>query len=127
LSAWCATTENVTPGQLGAFRRDERETAVLIGPNKYSMHRWFAVYPNLMTAVSAYVHLLIDGTRYHPAWVAYHEGTLNHGNADEFLRAVCAAGYATGPAFKVELEIEHQANIVAAVAAGRAELAGAMT
>ena len=45
----------------------------------------------------------------------------NDGDADKFLQAVCAAGYATGPAFKVELAIEHQQNILHAVDMARSE------
>jgi len=116
-SAWCKTTEFTTPTGLTRFRDDERATAVLINPAKgeYSMYRWFAVYPSLEAAVEAYVDLLIDSMRYHPAWLAYQKD----GDADKFLQAVCAAGYATGPAFKVELEIEHQQNIVHAVEMAR--------
>jgi len=121
-SAWCATTENITGMQLLSFRADERATAKPIRPGWYSMHRWFAAYPDLKTAVQAYVHLLIDATLYHPAWVAFHNDRAAHGNSDEFLRAVCAAGYATGPAYKVEIQIAHQQNIIHAVSAGRAEL-----
>ena len=81
------------------------------------MYRWFAVYPSLEAAVEAYVDLLIDSMCYHPAWLAYQKD----GETDKFLQAVCAAGYATGPAFKVELEIEHQPNIVQAVVMARSE------
>jgi flagellum-specific peptidoglycan hydrolase FlgJ len=122
-SAWCLTMECVTPAQLAGFRSDERSTAVPIGINRYRMYRWFASYPTLEAAVHAYVHLLIDASRYNPAWTAFHEGGgALRGDADKFLAAVCAAGYATGPAFKVEVQIEHQQNILRAVAAGRAEL-----
>ena len=120
LSAWCATTEVITAAQLNAFRPDERATAVQIGPNRYRMSRWFAAYPDLKAAVHAYVHLLIDASRYHPAWL----GFQGNRDSDQFLKTVCAAGYATGPAFQVELQIAHQQNILQAVAAGRAELLG---
>lgn len=118
-SAWCKTTEYTTPTGLTRFRDDERATAVLIDPAKgeYSMFRWFAVYRSLEAAVEAYVDLLIDSMRYHPAWLAYQ----SDGDADKFLQAVCAAGYATGPAFKVELTIAHQQNIVHAVGIARTE------
>lgn len=124
-SAWCATSEYLpNPAQRARFRADEWATAKPIPgkPGWYSMHRWFASYASLEAAVGAYVHLLLDNTRYNPAWIGFHEGA-EHGNADEFLRAVCAAGYATGPAFQVEVQIAHQQNILHAVAAGRAELA----
>jgi flagellum-specific peptidoglycan hydrolase FlgJ len=81
------------------------------------MYRWFALYASLEAAVEAYVDLLIDSMRYHPAWVAYQKD----GDADKFLQAVCAAGYATEPAFKVEIAIEHQQNILHAVEMARAE------
>jgi hypothetical protein len=55
--------------------------------------------------------------RYDLAWVAYQKD----GDADKFFQAVCAAGYATGPAFQVELAIEHQQNIIHAVEMARAE------
>jgi flagellum-specific peptidoglycan hydrolase FlgJ len=119
LSAWCSTTESITLAQLQGFRPDERATAVLIRPNWYRMNRWFAAYPDLTAAVHAYVHLLIDVARYHPAWVVFQA----NGDADQLLKGVCAAGYATGPALNTELQIEHQQNIQHAVAAGRAELA----
>jgi flagellum-specific peptidoglycan hydrolase FlgJ len=92
---------------------------VLINPTKreYSMCRWFAVYPSLEAAVAAYVDLLIESMRYRTAWLSYQKD----GDADKFLQAVCAAGYATGPAFKVELEIRHQQNILHAVETARAE------
>ena len=124
-SAFCATSEYLPqPGQLARFRADERDSAVAQAgkPGWYWMHRWFAVYPTLEAAVGAYVLLLIDSTRYHPAWIGYHEGA-ERGDSDLFLKAVCAAGYATGPAFQVELQISHQQNILQAVASGRAELA----
>jgi hypothetical protein len=76
-----------------------------------------AVYPSLEAAVEAYVDLPIDSMRYRPAWLAYRKD----GDADNFLAAVCAAAYATGPAFKVELEIEHQQNILHAVEMARNE------
>ena len=118
-SAWCKTTEFTTPTGLTRLRDDERATAVLIDPAKgeYSMCRWFAVYPSLEAAVEAYVDLLIESMRYHAAWVAYQRD----GDADKFLQAVCAAGYATGPAFKVELAIEHQQNVAHAVEIARRE------
>ena len=118
-SAWCKTTEYTTLTGLTRFRDDERATAVLVDPAKgeYSMFRWFAVYPSLEAAVEAYVDLLIDSMRYHPAWAAFQKD----GDADKFLQAVCAAGYATGPAFKVELEIDHQQNIIHAIEMACAE------
>ena len=115
-STWCKTTEYSTPTGLTRFRDDERATAVLIDPAK-GEYRWFAVYPSLEAAVGAYVDLLIDSLRYHPAWVAYQKD----GDTDKFLQAVCAAGYATRPAFKVELAIEHQQNILHAVDMARSE------
>ena len=113
-SAWCKTTEYTTPTGLTRFRDDERATAVLVNPAKgeYRMYRWFAVYPSMEAAVEAYVDLLIEAMRYHPAW---------DGDADKFLRAVCAAGSTTGAAFKVELAIAHQQNIIHAVEMARAE------
>jgi hypothetical protein len=86
-SAWCKTTEFTTPTGLARFRDDERATAVLIDPAKgeYGMFRWFAVYPSLEAAVEAYVDLLIDSMRYHPAWLAYQKD----GDSDKFLQAVC--------------------------------------
>lgn len=118
-SAKCKTTEYATSTGLSRFRDDERATAVLVDPGKgeYRMFRWFAAYPSLGAAVEAYVDLLIESMRYHPAWMAFQKD----GDADTFLQAVCAAGYATGLAFKVELEIEHQQNIVHAVEMARSE------
>lgn len=118
-SAWCKTTEYTTSTGLTRFRDDERSTAELVNPAKgeYSMYRRFAVYASLEAAVEAYVDLLIEAMRYHPAWQAYQKD----GDTDKFLQAVRAAGYATRPAFKVELEIEHQKNILHAVDMARAE------
>jgi len=80
------------------------------------MYRWFAVYSSLEAAVEGYVDLLIESMLYHPAWLAYRKDA----DADNFLAAVCAAGHATGPAFQVELEIEHHQNILHAVEMARA-------
>jgi hypothetical protein len=117
-SAWCKTTEYTTPtSRLDFATTRKRRPSSLIRKRVNSMYRWFVVYPLLEAAVEAYVDLLIESMRYFPARVSYQKD----GDADKFMQAVCAAGYATGPAFKVELEIEHQQNTLYAVDMARSE------
>ena len=67
---------------------------MLIGPAKgeYSMFRWFAVYPSLEAEVEAYVNLLDDSMRYHPAWLTYQKD----GDTDKFLQDVSCGGLPHG-------------------------------
>lgn len=126
---FCATHEDITPVQLEAFRQDERTTAVPAkdaegnviqlsgGRIRYKMLRWFASYFSTTGAISGYVSMFIDSpARYKSAWSSY----LALRDNDALLRAICEAGYATGDAEKTELSIEHQGNVVAAIAAARA-------
>lgn len=133
------TTECVTPAQLLAtFRPDERATATQItgspvgadGRRWWSMKRWFASYPDLETSVKAYIQFLTaPGHRYYPAWQEYLTDRDRFPITAEvsFLKAVCEAGYATGDAETVEVEIEQQQNIQHAVQMARAEVAAAMS
>lgn len=125
---FCPTTEYVTPARLLGFRPDERATAVPIagkptgtdGRVWYSMSRWFASYTSLQDACAQYIKLFTASPqRYAPAWQKF----LTDHDAEELLKNLCAAGYATGPAGVTELAIFHQSNISHAVAMARADLA----
>jgi flagellum-specific peptidoglycan hydrolase FlgJ len=117
----CPTHEDVTPAQLAVFRPDERATAIQgaalsDGRFRYSMSRWFASYANLEDALTHYVNFFIQSpARYKPAWNAYQQAH----DADILLKAICEAGYATGGAENTELTIEHQSNIISAIASAR--------
>lgn len=122
-SKMCWTTERVP--NLSGFRLDEKATAMQMTdgvgkpiPGWWKMRRWFASYPDLETSAHAYISLITDAMRYHPAWMAYQQ----HHDPEKLLSDICDAGYATGPAKKVELEIMHQSNIKDAVARATAEL-----
>jgi hypothetical protein len=128
----CATSEYLTPAQLQAFRPDERATAVPIagkpisadGHQWYSMSRWFASYPTLQEACTEYIALFTKSPqRYAAAWKQF----LADHDAEGLLKRLCEAGYATGPAEQVEVQIFHQANIAHAIAMARAELGGGST
>jgi flagellum-specific peptidoglycan hydrolase FlgJ len=125
----CPTTEYLTPAQLQAFRADERATAVPIagkpvspdGHRWYSMSRWFASYGTLQEACADYIALFTKSAqRYAPAWQQF---LIDH-DAEGLLKRLCEAGYATGAAKLVEVQILHQSNIVHAIEMARTELEG---
>jgi hypothetical protein len=123
---FCVTHEVVTPAQLKGFREDEQATAhedpetdvngdpiaLAGGRVRYSLVRWFASYPSIDASVTAYIDIFTKSpARYKAAWDAYQQ------NQDEeaLLKAICAAGYATGPAESAEAEIFGQSNIAHAL------------
>jgi flagellum-specific peptidoglycan hydrolase FlgJ len=114
---FCATHEDITPQQLLGFRPDERATAVQgaalgAGRYRYAMSRWFASYASLDESIAAFTAFITESPdHYRPAWQAYQQD----GDAAELLRALCQAGYATGPAAPTELAILQQGNIAHAL------------
>jgi len=124
---FCPTSEHCTKAELRRFRADELATMkpkledIPDDGQKHwvTMSRWFASYASLEESLQDFVALITGGhNRYATAWQQY----LKDRNADGLLTRVCDAGYATGDAKTVELQILHQANIIHAVAAGRDEL-----
>lgn len=128
---FCDTHEWLYPAELNAFRDDERASAALSldaagkpvvrddGRGRYSMKRWFASYPTAAASMTAYVSFIINSpARYKAAW----QGYLQNRDADQFLLAVLAAGYATGDAAAVEIAIAHQSNITHAIDMARGSI-----
>lgn len=129
----CDTHEDLLPTQLASFRWDERATAVFVAPLgngkiRYAMKRWFASYGSLEESVQAYVEFFTQSPkRYRAAWGQYlaDREQFPQTAATSLLKAICEAGYATGDAETVELEIMSQANILHAVEMARQELLSA--
>jgi hypothetical protein len=126
---FCPTHENLTPTQLLEFRADEQATAKLVmaigsGVYRYSMCRWFTSFPNLDTAVMAFVDFFCNSPhRYQAAWEQY---KTDH-DEEALIKNICAAGYATGNAIAVELAVSQQANILDAVAKAKANYPGVLS
>jgi flagellum-specific peptidoglycan hydrolase FlgJ len=125
---FCWTHEDIAPAQLQAFRQDERITATAEtdatgkviqlsgGRLRYRMQRWFASYASVEDALTHYVNFFIQSpARYKAAWESFQQ---SH-ETDALLKAICEAGYATGSAETTELAIEHQGNVVSAIASAR--------
>jgi hypothetical protein len=122
---FCLTHEDLTPMQLQSFRPDERDTAVLVAPLgngrfRYSMSRWFASFASIDDSVKHYIEFFTQSPqRYKSAWQAYQ---ADH-DATALLKGICEAGYATGPAEAVEIQIIGQSNIAHALEMARASQA----
>ncbi len=120
----CATHEDISLAQLANFRADEQATVTSKAPlsnglYRVYMSRWFASYPSLTDACAEYIKLFTASPkRYKAAWQQF----LQDRDADSLLKHICEAGYATGPAEDVELHIEHQGNIIDAVAKARKDM-----
>lgn len=118
------TTEELTEAGFAAMRADERATMTkkeYLGNGKYKYHMscWFASYASVDEYAEAYEAFLVGNSRYLPAWHRYQQDK----NVDSLLIGIAKAGYATGAGYqKLELTIEHQANIQHACAAAMAEV-----
>jgi flagellum-specific peptidoglycan hydrolase FlgJ len=94
---------------------DSNQSGVAPGKKRYIVHRPFAAYKSVKDSVDQHIKLLSQSKRYKPAFEKYKKTK----DADQLMRDIAAAGYATGNNYGDHLvKVSQSSDLVSALSGG---------